>query len=111
MRSNSIVVMLAASLLAGCVGGTAYPAADIAAGAVAMGAMIAAGDRASSGPKGSAEDCAARGEDPGVCDINRQREAENLVGWMTREERNEKFASDFDKHFGKISQADHPDDQ
>jgi|GEM_PF-5705410 hypothetical protein len=111
MRINKALVMLAAWPLAGCVGGTAYPAADIAAGVVAMGAMVAAGDRASAGPKGSAEDCSARGEDPGVCDINRVREAEKLVGWMTREEKNKKFAADFDEHFGKTPQASIPDSQ
>lgn len=111
MRLNQALVVLVTWSLAGCVGGTAYPAADIAAGVVAMGAMVAAGDRASAGPKGSAEDCAARGENPGVCDINRQRETEKLVGWETREERNEKFAADFDEHFGKIPQADLPDGQ
>lgn len=111
MRTTVALTVLSMVALAGCVGGTAYPAADIAAGVVAMGAMVAAGDRASSGPKGSAEDCAARGENPGVCEINRQREAEKLVGWMTQEEKNEKFAADFDERFGKTPQAEVPDSQ
>ena len=75
-----------------------------------MGAMVAAGDRASEGPKRSAEDCAARGG-PGVCDINQQREEGKLVGSMTLEEKNENFAADFDEHFGKTPQADVPDSQ
>ena len=111
MRTTLALAVLSMVTLAGCVGGTAYPAADIAAGVVTMGAIIAAGDRASSGPKGAAEDCAARGEGPVACDINRQRETEKLVGWMTQEEKKEKFAADFDEHFGKTPQADVPDSQ
>jgi len=108
MRTAIVLTIMSIAPLAGCIGGTAYPAIDVAAGVVAMGAMVAAGDRASSGPA-SRVGCDTQGDSATACGGIGGREAGEMLGWVTPEQRNAKFAADFDEHFDKSKQEDSTD--
>jgi hypothetical protein len=108
MRIKTVVSVLLTWLVGGCIGHSVDPAVDTAIGVLALGATVAAGSVWAE-PKSRYEDCAARGESPGVCDMNANKEAKQMAGWQSQDQRNEKLAADFDEYFDKTKQREELD--